>query len=80
MSSNMKDRVIGGLLATIGVLVYVAVLNPLSHPQYDHVPTCWVEKQGTELQAYCGEANQAVGSRFVRFIKVAPDKTERIDK
>lgn len=86
MTNNIKDRVIGGLLATVGVLSYVGIVKPLAQPTYSDAPTCWIEKVkvGTEmeLQAYCGDAGESHkgNGMFVRWVTVVPNKNERLNQ
>lgn len=69
MKAEMKDRVIGGLLATVAVLG-VYSLRSVNEIDYSHVPVCWEDRTGN---AYCGEAKDAFSKTgFVRWLEVQP--------
>ncbi len=70
MTNAWKDRIIGGLLATVAVLSYVAVLKPLSRPTFGDAPTCWQETTKTHVEQFCGEAGQVNWKRFDRWVSL----------
>lgn len=80
MTSEWKDRIIGGLLASTLVLGYFGWVAPRVVPTYNDAPTCWHEnvKVGHDMQVmvYCGDAKLSDNQRFSGWVQVEPRNGE----